>query len=190
MKVTAGTLIAALWISWLIFWIITAIGTKKTETAETTGSHLSHFAPLVLGAALLISSRLVPAALNGRFIPPSFVLSLIAAALVVLGLGFAVAARVWLAGNWSRVVTIKQDHELITSGPYRLVRHPIYTGLLIAVAGSALAIGEWRALCGLAIILAALLHKLSIEERLLFEHFGEDYARYRKKVSALIPFIL
>jgi protein-S-isoprenylcysteine O-methyltransferase Ste14 len=189
-KWTAGTLIAALWIGWLLFWIVTAIGTKKTETAETTGSHLSHFAPLVLGAALLVSPRLTPAALNGRFIPPSFVLSSIAAALVVFGLALAITARIWLAGNWSRVVTIKQGHELIASGPYGLVRHPIYTGLLIAVAGSALAIGQWRALCGLAIITAALLRKLSIEERLLLEHFGEGYAQYREKVPALIPFIL
>ena len=95
-----------------------------------------------------------------------------------------------LGRNWSGVVTVKQDHELIRSGPYRYVRHPIYTGLLIAFAGSAIARGEWRGILALAIVFAALWRKLRLEERWMIETFGDAYLRYRAEVRALIPFVL
>ena len=85
----------------------------------------------------------------------------------MLGLAFSVAGRVWLGDNWSGTVTLKQDHELIRSGPYRWVRHPIYTGLLLAILGSAIALGEWRGLVALALVAVAFLRKVAIEERFL-----------------------
>ena len=88
------------------------------------------------------------------------------------------------------MVTVKHDHELVRSGPYALVRHPIYSGVLLALIGTTLAIGRWRGLPGLALIAAALLCKLTIEERFMSEQFGEAYARYRAEVPALIPFVL
>jgi len=92
--------------------------------------------------------------------------------LAAAGLLFSVWARLHLGSNWSRAVTIKQDHELITSWPYAFVRHPIYTGLLLMFLGSALAEGEWRGLVALALVFAALWRKLKLEERWLGEHFG------------------
>ena len=86
-----------------------------------------------------------------------------------------------------RQVTLKQDHELIRSGPYRWVRHPIYTGLLLAVLGSAIALGEWRGLIALALVTAAFLRKIAIEERFLTEQFGGVYAHYSRKVPSLVP---
>jgi protein-S-isoprenylcysteine O-methyltransferase Ste14 len=109
---------------------------------------------------------------------------------VALGLGFAVAARAWLGRNWSAEVTIKQNHELVRSGPYTIVRHLIYTGMLLELVGTALSVGKWRALVGLVLIVAALLRKLSIEERFMSEQFGEAYARYRAEVPGLIPFVI
>ena len=84
-------------------------------------------------------------------------------------------------------VTLKQDHELIRGGPYRWVRHPIYTGLLLALMGSAIAMNEWRGLIGVALITLALLRKIVVEERFLTEQFGDDYRRFRAAVPALIP---
>ncbi len=94
------------------------------------------------------------------------------------------------AGNWSGVVTVKADHELITTGPYTIVRHPIYTGLLLGFVGSAIARGEWRGVVAVVLVLASLWRKLLLEERWMREQFGEAYETYRRRVRALIPFVL
>ena len=95
-----------------------------------------------------------------------------------------------LGRNWSGIVTVKQDHELVRSGPYRWVRHPIYTGLLIAFVGTAISRGEWRGVLAVLIVFAALWRKLQLEERWMIETFGDAYLRYRAEVRALIPFVL
>ena len=92
-------------------------------------------------------------------------------------------------GNWSGTVTVKEDHELIRTGPYGIVRHPIYTGLLFAILGSTVAFGEWRGLLAFGLLTIAFLFKLRREERFMSESFPNDYARYRVEVPALIPFI-
>ncbi len=96
-------------------------------------------------------------------------------------------ARVWLGRNWSGTVTLKQDHELIRGGPYRWVRHPIYTGILLALLGSAIATAEWRGPLGFALITISLLRKIKVEERVLTGQFGEAYTRYQAEVPALLP---
>ena len=125
--------------------------------------------------------------LAARFLPRVAGWFWLGLVLVALGLAFSVAARIWLGRNWSSMVTLKRDHELIRSGPYRWVRHPIYTGLLLAVLGSAIALGEWRGLIALALIIAAFLRKISIEERFLAPQFGAAYRGYRDEVPALLP---
>jgi len=97
-------------------------------------------------------------------------------------------ARVFLGANWSATVTIKQDHEIIRSGPYALVRHPIYSGLLLGMLGTAIAIGEMRGLVGLVFLGWWL--KLQTEEQFLVEQFGTQYLKYRQETKALIPFVL
>jgi protein-S-isoprenylcysteine O-methyltransferase Ste14 len=101
---------------------------------------------------------------------------------------FSVWARVHLGGNWSGIVTIKHDHELIASGPYAIVRHPIYTGLLVAFIGSAMARGEWRGVLAVLIAWVALWRKLRLEERWMGERFGQQYEAYCRRVPALLPF--
>jgi protein-S-isoprenylcysteine O-methyltransferase Ste14 len=94
-----------------------------------------------------------------------------------------------LAGNWSSDVTLKRDHELIVTGPYAFVRHPIYTGILLGFVGTALAVGEWRAVLAVALAGVAFWRKLGIEEAVMRRQFGETYARYVARVPALIPFV-
>jgi len=101
---------------------------------------------------------------------------------------FTVWARVHLGGNWSGIVTIKHDHELIANGPYAIVRHPIYTGLLVAFIGSAMARGEWRGVLAVLVAWLALWRKLRVEENWLAERFGQQYEAYRRRVPALVPF--
>ncbi len=181
--------IPTLWFGWLLYWSVAAVGAKATRRQENVLSRLSHIVPLGLGFALL-ATRHVPATwLEARFLPRTLFWFWCGFCLVVLGLAFSIAARVWLGGNWSGTVTLKQGHELIRSGPYRWVRHPIYTGLLIAVLGSAVALGQWRGLLALALIFVALVRKISIEERFLTQQFGAAYGRYQQEVPALIPLL-
>ena len=110
--------------------------------------------------------------------------------ILLLSFLLAVGARVSLGTNWSGTVTVKQEHELITSGPYRYVRHPIYTGLLLAFSGLAIARGEWRCILALIILALSFWRKLRIEERFMVEQFGSAYETYRQRVSVLVPFVI
>jgi protein-S-isoprenylcysteine O-methyltransferase Ste14 len=109
-------------------------------------------------------------------------------AVLLAGVALAVWARVHLGRNWSGTVTVKQDHELIRSGPYGYVRHPIYTGLIAGLIGTAICSGTLRAAIGVAIISAALYVKSRTEERFMRETFPGQYERYRAAVPALVPF--
>jgi protein-S-isoprenylcysteine O-methyltransferase Ste14 len=179
--------ITALWLVWLIYWCVAAIGAKRTRRHESATSLLSHMLPLAIGVGLLISPHFVDGWLAARFLPRGIVWFWIGFVLTAIGLAFSIAARVWLGGNWSGAVTLKQDHVLIHSGPYRWVRHPIYTGMLLALLGSVIALGEWRGLAGLALVTVAFLRKIGIEEQFLTQQFGDAYARYQSEVPALIP---
>jgi protein-S-isoprenylcysteine O-methyltransferase Ste14 len=184
------TLIPGLWLAWFIYWVLAARGTKETARTESAGSRLMHHAPLLAGAVLLGWPHVLGPGWEGRFHAHTFGWFLTGLALVIAGLGFAVVARVWLGGNWSGTVTLKKGHELVQSGPYALVRHPIYTGLLAALIGTAIAIDRWRALAGLALLTAGIGYKISVEERFMRDQFGEAYARYRARVKALVPFVV
>ena len=110
-------------------------------------------------------------------------------ALTIVGALFAVWARFYLGGNWSLTVTVKEGHTLIRGGPYAVVRHPIYSGLSLAVLGTALTVGEFRGLVAVGLVVFGLLHKSLVEERLMREEFGAEYERYCRDVKALIPFV-
>lgn len=96
-------------------------------------------------------------------------------------------ARVYLGRNWSGVASIKADHELITGGPYRWVRHPIYSGLALAFIGTAMAVGQWRAVLAVMLALIAIAHRIIVEERFMREQFGSVYDAYAHRVRALVP---
>jgi protein-S-isoprenylcysteine O-methyltransferase Ste14 len=187
MQTIYHALMPTLWLLWLAVWMISAVRTKQVVRAESVGSRLSHLIPLGLGAALLTFRRFGGPWLAMRVYAQTVWSFWSGAALVALGLGFAVWARLHLAGNWSGTVTLKQDHSLIRTGPYRLARHPIYTGILLAILGSAIAEAEWRGFVALALITLAFLRKIAIEERFLTAQFGDAYARYRAEVPALVP---
>ncbi len=182
------SLFVLMWGGWLAIWNVMAYRAKAVAQSESPASRLTHIVPLLLAAYLLVAHVPVPL-LNERFVPLALWSAVLGAALTFAGLAFAIWARFVIAGNWSSYVEVKQDHELIVAGPYRWVRHPIYTGLLLAFAGSALAVGEWRGVLAVAIVAASFWRKLRLEETVMRRQFGEAYARYAERVPALIPFV-
>jgi protein-S-isoprenylcysteine O-methyltransferase Ste14 len=190
MSIVHANLLGALWIAWTVYWFVAARDAKEDRRQESAASRASHIIPLAAAAALLWLPTLPGRFLCGRFLPDTSATYFTGLAVLALGLGFSVWARRILGRNWSGIVTVKQDHELVRSGPYRWVRHPIYTGLLLAFAGTAIARGEWRGVAAVLIVLAALWRKLTLEERWMIETFGDAYLRYRGEVRALIPFVL
>jgi protein-S-isoprenylcysteine O-methyltransferase Ste14 len=108
-------------------------------------------------------------------------------ALTAAGLALSIWAREHLGRNWSALVALKVDHQLIRSGPYARLRHPIYTGILVAIFGTALSVGQYRALAAMVIFLAGFAWKAQREERMLRRQFGSDYDDYRRETGVLLP---
>jgi len=183
-------LIALIWIAWFVYWQVAAAGAKRNSRRESGWSLALHAMPLVVAVALVAAPRLWDGWLMDRFLPRGLSLYWFGLTLLILGLGFAVWARRYIGRNWSGTVTVKQDHELIRTGPYALVRHPIYTGILLGFLGTAVSLGQWRGLLAVALALLAFLLKIRLEEKWMTETFGERYVQYRKEVKALIPFVL
>ena len=192
MHLPIENLLRASWIAFVLYWIWSARKVKSTRRTEPAVSRLfKYWLPLALAALLMAPGVLYRGSLlGGRFVPDTYAVALLGLAMTVAGLLFACWARVVLGNNWSAVVQLKQDHELIERGPYRHVRHPIYTGLLLAFLGTAVALGEWRGLLACVIVAISFWRKLRLEERWLSEQFGPAYADYMRRVKALIPGIL
>ncbi|HTQ34480.1 MAG TPA: isoprenylcysteine carboxylmethyltransferase family protein [Stellaceae bacterium] len=180
-------LIPIFWLTWLVIWIGASVGVKQTRSRERIGGALLNRVPVLVGAAMLAAPQWLPAVLRLPLLtgplPPT-----IGTILVFGGLALAVWARWHLGRNWSGTVVVKQGHTLIRTGPYRRVRHPIYSGILLALLGTALAIGEARGFIATALVLCGFIVKLSSEEARMREVFA-DYADYSRDTARLIPAI-
>ena len=174
-----------LWLGWAAYWIISAFAAQKTKSSEGMFIRLQHLIPLAVGFLLIFQFRDV---LYGRFYRIRAI-EYIGIALTVAGLLFAVWGRVHLGRYWSGIITLKEGHRLIRSGPYKFVRHPIYTGFLTAVLGSALTASTIEGFIGFAIMLVSYIVKIHREEKVLSREFGGEYLSFKKEVPALIPFI-
>ena len=179
--------IGCCWLGLALVWLVGLAFTKRTVHSQALGSRLFHMALALLGFALIGGQHFRQGWLGVRFVPETRFLEIAGFALTLAGCLFAIWARVTLGGNWSGRATVKADHELIVSGPYSLARHPIYTGLLLAATGTALARGEWRCVLGIALIVVAFAVKIGQEERLMLQAFPHAYPQYRRRVKALIP---
>jgi protein-S-isoprenylcysteine O-methyltransferase Ste14 len=177
------------WLALCVVWLLTALTTKRTVQKQSGKSRFWHVAILALGCFPIFYKGTMNAWLDERLFPITPGFALIGFGLVCLGIAFSIWARLVLGGNWSGVVTIKEDHTLVRQGPYRIVRHPIYTGLLFAMFGFALQYGLLRSMMGVVLVGFGFWLKLLTEESFMVQRFGEDYLRYRAEVHALVPFI-
>lgn len=180
------------WLILVLFWIISAFSAKAVKERPSLGSRLATIClPIIFVLLVAGIGSFKPGwiRLNERFLPDTLALRIMADVTVLIGLIVALWARTVLGGNWSASVTFKQDHELIVRGPYRFVRHPIYTGILLMILGTAIISG--RAVAFLALIICFLVYwqKLRQEEALLTRHFPETYPGYKSRTKALIPFL-
>ncbi len=189
MSAISAYTILACWCIFVVVWLVSAFRTKRTVEKQSLLFALAHRIPVGLGWWMLAFPRFGPP-MNWQVIPRTALSQVIGAAICIYGLLFTLWARRTLAGNWSSDVTFKRDHELIRSGPYHFVRHPIYTGLLVMCLGTAIQIGQLRGGFGLLLVAIGFWIKLSQEERLLLRHFPDAYPIYQREVKALVPFVI
>lgn len=173
------------WVVFSLYWEIAAKNAAKAKSSESNSSRGIHV--ILANAALVLEIIQMPK--MGRFLPLSFPIMAGGCGVEVLGLLLAVWARRHLGRNWSGEISIKVGHELIRTGPYKMLRHPIYTGLLTMYAGTAVVSGTWLAVVGLVIGVFAYWRKVRMEEVNLRAEFGEDYDVYVHEAWALIPLV-
>ena len=178
------------WIAFLLYWQIKATDTKTTQRLEPLASRILRVLTILIAIVLLSTTRIPLPWLYLPLWPSGFWPFWLGAALTVAGMLFAVWAREHLGRNWSRSVTIKQGHELITTGPYAVVRHPIYTGTLAGFLGMAIAISEVRGFIVFVLMFLVFWFKLRLEEQWMRSQFGEAYAAYSRHTAALVPYLL
>ena len=185
--VSATTAVLALWAVWLLGWLVAARTTATIVVRQSLASRLAHSVPIWGGAVLLFLQPRRFAVFQHSLLPRTAWMAWIGVVVVALGLGFAGWARTHLGRFWSAAVTLKAEHRLIRTGPYALSRHPIYTGLLLALAGTTFARDTVGAVAGLILFLVGFILKIRQEERLLLEHFGAAYRAYQGEVPAVVP---
>ena len=183
-----GLAIAALWTLWLISWLVAALWSNPTEKRAGIGSEFGYRALMTLGAiVLLVPAHRYEGPLRLWYI--GWVGAWICVLLVALGLGFSWWARIYLGRLWSSGVTRKADHHLVDAGPYAIVRHPIYTGLLLAILATTAAKGTVLGIAGCLSLVIGVWLKARLEERWLARELGEGtYQSYRQRVPMLVPF--
>lgn len=160
---------------------------KTTSSGEYKFSRPLRVLILALTFVLLFWDRTGVGFLGMSFLPPLWIVVLIGFAMAVLGLGITSWARVHLGKNWSDKVVIQSDHQLISSGPYRYMRHPIYSGVLLAVAGTAVVVGKWRGVLAFLLLLTNYIIKARNEERLLGDRFGAAFQEHINRAGFLFP---
>lgn len=178
---------AALWIAFLIYWSIAARRTVPTKSRESRPSRRLH--EWMINIGLLLVFVPVPG-LDRRILPSGVWVVATGIAVHVASFLLALWARRHLGRFWSGEITKKVGHELVRSGPYRFVRHPIYTALLGMFVGMAIVSGDAHAFVGVALVTVAYWRKIRLEEENLSELFGSTYDEYRRTTKALVPWVL
>ena len=170
------------WAAFWVYWLIAALSTKRSRIPWSRELRIR--AVLVVIVILLV--RLGAFRSHGVHTDPwREALGLV---LFGLGLAFAIWGRVHIGRNWGTPMTQKAEPELVTSGPYRLVRHPIYSGILVAGIGTAAAL-SWAWLTAVALAGIYFIYSATVEERYLAEQFPDSYPAYRRSTKMLVPFV-
>ena len=180
-------LIEGPWIVLCVYWVAGALKTRRTVTAESFVARARHLFLEISGFALLFGGFTGIGVLGERIFHRTYATLVTAVALTWIGIALALWARWHLGQYWSGNITLKEDHKLIRTGPYAHFRHPIYSGIILAAIGGALAGDQWRCVAGVAAIVLAYLIKGKKEESVLSAQFGEEFKEHCRHTGFLIP---
>jgi protein-S-isoprenylcysteine O-methyltransferase Ste14 len=181
------TICGYLWMAFFVVWMIWAFKTKATQTRESLGARFSHVVATVAAFYAMFSGDVPLGWMHIRIIPREPWIEAAGIALTVAGMAFAIWARAYLGGNWSSSVTVKVEHQLIRTGPYRWVRHPIYSGIILAMIGTALNRRTVRGFVAVLLLWVGFTIKSRIEERFMAATFGPEYEEYKVSTGAMVP---
>jgi isoprenylcysteine carboxyl methyltransferase (ICMT) family protein YpbQ len=182
-------LLSLIWLAWVISWVVAAFWSGRTKTAVPTLESWVYRLPILIGAIFL--SPWLAATLG---VKPLYNLgdggTYLMAVVVVMGISFTWWGRIHLGRYWSNAITHKEDHRIIDTGPYGMVRHPIYTGLILAILATGVAVGTWTALLGALFVSFGEWQKARMEEVFLTAELGpENYGPYCRRVPMIVPFL-
>jgi len=180
-------IVLAAWLAFAIFWLVEGVKARTAEKREPPGERLAHILLMTVAFYLVFPHRIRFGILDLRPLPRDPWIATLGVALTCAGVAFAMWARHHIGQYWSARVSIVSEHKLIRSGPYARIRHPIYTGMLLALVGTALVVNRYRAVLGLAIALVGFIRKARKEEAFLAARFGEEFEEHRRQTGFLLP---
>jgi protein-S-isoprenylcysteine O-methyltransferase Ste14 len=177
------------WTVWWLSWVALAFQTKKTLQRESLASRLSYTVFALAGGWILFLGHRLSGFLTAAVLPDWPWIRWLGVGITVLGFAVTYWARWTLGRNWSGNVTVKVGHELIRTGPYRFVRHPIYTGMMVAAAGTAIALNQSRGILAFVLLWISFTLKRLKEEEFMRQTFGAQYVEYARTTGAIFPLL-
>jgi protein-S-isoprenylcysteine O-methyltransferase Ste14 len=182
-------LLALIWLAWVVSWVVASFWSGRTKSHVRTHDSWVYRLPILLGAILLLpwtAKALWDTPLYNPGNSGTYALAVVA----LLGISFTWWARIHLGRFWSNAITHKEDHRIIDTGPYGMVRHPIYTGLIVAILATGVAVATWTSLLGALLISFGQWRKARMEEKFLSAELGPAaYGAYCRRVPMIVPFI-
>jgi protein-S-isoprenylcysteine O-methyltransferase Ste14 len=182
-------LLALIWLAWVVSWVVASFWSGRTKSFVPTWDSWVYRLPILIGA-ILLSPWTADAVGAGQLYHPGEIGTYVLALVVLFGISFTWWARIHLGRFWSNAITHKEDHRIIDTGPYGVVRHPIYTGLIIAILATGLAVATWTSILGALFIAFGEWQKARMEEGFLSVELGQDaYSVYSRRVPMIVPFL-
>jgi len=178
-----------MWFATFAYWLAASFSVKKSLKKQSGTERIWYILSVLIAYSLLFGNYYHFSFLDMPILPQDEYWKITGLLLCTSGLVFAILARISLGENWSGRITIKENHELIQTGPYGITRNPIYSGFLLAFIGCSMSLGLLKGYLGIFFLVACILIKISKEEAYMLEVFGEKYRTYKTKVKKLIPII-